>query len=690
MPPVGRNDPCPCGSGKRAKHCCHRLVLDSAPSGAAPVSNAQANADAHCQQAQTLLAQGKPDAAIRQLERALALRPDHGEAHLALAQALRGQGNLSAAAASLERGLALLPHLAEAHSNLGLLYGALGQHEAAVASFRRALALKPDFAWAHCNLGTLLAEQGDLPAALESYCRALAIEPDHVEAWVNLGNTHNAQGDVDAAVECYRKALAIKPDHAVAWVNLCAPLQAQGNLDAAIDALRRALSLKPDDAQAYSGLLFLLSIHPGYSPAQRLAEAQHYGASVMARAQPFTAWLADPRPGAAAGGPLRVGLVSGDLRTHPVGFFIESILAHCDPARVELVAYPTLPREDETTARLKPRFAAWHSLVDLSDADAAARIHGDGIHILIDLAGHTAQNRLPVFAWRPAPVQVSWLGYFATTGLPTIDYVLADRVSVPESLGDQFTESIWYLPDTRFCFTPPVDSAHLQPASLPAARNGYVTFGCFQNPLKLNDAVLAAWGRILGAMPDARLRLQSRPLRYPAAREQLQTRLRAAGVAPERVTMAGEVPREQYLLAHAEVDILLDTFPYPGATTTCEALWMGVPTLTLAGDSLLGRQGASLLACAGLTDWIAVDVDDYVARALAHAADIDHLGRLRARLRDQVRASPLFDAPRFARHLEAALEGMWAQARRDRSTHRMREWGAQDPRSAEAERADVP
>jgi protein O-GlcNAc transferase len=690
MHPVSRNDPCPCGSGKRAKHCCHRLVLDRPPSGAAAVPNAQANADTHCQHARALLAQGQPAAAITQLERALALRPDHGETHLMLAQALRGQGKLAAAAASLERGLALLPDLAEAHSNLGLLYGALGQRDAAIASFRRALALKPDFAWAHCNLGTALAEQGDLLAAIESYQHALAIEPDHVEAWVNLGNTFNAQDDVDAAAECYRKAIAIKPDHALAWVNLCAPLQAQGDLDAAIDGLRHALSLKPDDAEAYSGLLFLLSIHPAYSPAQRLLEAQHYGASVMARAQPFTSWPSDPSAGAPAGGPLRVGLVSADLRTHPVGFFIESILAHCDPARVELVAYPTLPREDETTARLKPRFAAWHSLVDLSDAAAAARIHGDGIHILIDLAGHTAQNRLPVFAWRPAPVQVSWLGYFATTGVPTIDYVLADRVALPEALRDQFTESIWYLPDTRFCFTPPVDSAHLQTTPLPAARNGYVTFGCFPNPLKLNDAVLAVWGRILGALPEARLRLLSRPLRYPAAQARLQARLRRAGIAPKRVTMAGEMPREQYLLAHAEVDIMLDTFPYPGATTTCEALWMGVPTVTLAGDSLIARQGASLLACAGLTDWIAVDGDDYVARALAHAADIDRLGRLRAQLRDQVRASPLFDAPRFARHLETALEGMWAQARRDRAAHRPPQWANQDPRSAEPVPADAP
>ena len=619
---------------------------------------AAADAGGHFARATDLLKQGKLELAVRHLERALAVRPDYAEAHMTLAQALWQQGKLPAAAASLEPGLALMPHLAEAHSNLGLLYGALGKGDAAVESFKKALSIRPDFTWAHCNLGNVLAEQGNLPAAIESYRNALATNPDHVETWVNLGNALNAQDDLDAAVDCYRKALSIKPKHALAWVNICVPLQAQGNIDAAIDSFRKALALEPDFA-AHSGLLFLLSFHPGYTPPQRLAEARRYGADVMARAKPFERWLCAPSVGAPATRPLRVGLVSADLRTHPVGFFVESILAHLDPARVKLVAYPTSPREDETTARLKPRFAAWNSIVDLSDEAAAARIRSDGIHILIDLAGHTAHNRLPVFAWRPAPVQASWLGYFATTGVPTMDYLLADSVSVPASLPEQFTERIWYLPDTRFCFTPPADSARLQPTPLPAARNGYITFGCFQNFLKLNDTVLAAWGRLLTTLPNARLRLLNRQMRYPAARGRLHDRLRHFGIAPERLTMVGHMPREDYLIAHADVDIILDTFPYPGATTTCEALWMGVPTVTLAGDTLISRQGASLLASVGLEDWIAVDVDDYVARALAHAADVDRLAQLRFTLRKKALASPLFDPVRFARNLEAALEGMW-------------------------------
>ncbi len=669
MQRVGRNDPCPCGSGKRAKHCCHQLGMDRAPSGDARVAiptgrqdafaHVPADADAHFRQANHLLAQGNAEAAAKHLESALAVRPDHAEAYMTLTQALWQQGKLDAAAASLEKGLSLMPGHAVAHSNLGLLYGKLGKRDAAVESFRKALAINPDFAWAHCNLGNVLAADGNLPAAIESYRNALAIDPNHVETWVNLGNTLNAKDDFEAAVECYRKALSIKPDHAVAWANICAPLQAQGNLDAAIDSFRKALELRPDFADAQSGLLNVMSFHPAYSPAERLAEARRYGAGVTARAKPFDRWPADQNVCAPPAKPLRVGLVSGDLRTHPVGFFIESILAHFDPAEVELVAYVTLAREDETTARLKPRFTAWNSIVDLEDEVAASRIRGDGIHILIDLAGHTAHNRLPVFAWKPAPVQVSWLGYFATTGVPAIDYLLADRVSVTESLREQFTETIWYLPDTRFCFTPPPDSARLQPGPLPAVRNGHITFASFQNPIKLNDAVLAAWGRILFALPDARLRLLNRQMEYPSARARLRDRLHGFGIASERLTMVGQVPREDYLVAHADVDIILDTFPYPGATTTCEALWMGVPTVTLAGDTLVSRQGASLLACAGLDEWIAGDVDDYVARALAHAADVDRLARLRSELRRKVLASPLFDAPQFARNLVTALQEMW-------------------------------
>jgi predicted O-linked N-acetylglucosamine transferase (SPINDLY family) len=296
----------------------------------------------------------------------------------------------------------------------------------------------------------------------------------------------------------------------------------------------------------------------------------------------------------------------------------------------------------------------------LNDEAVARLIHADGIHILLDLSGHTAKNRLPVFAWKPAPVQATWLGYFASTGVAEMDYVLADETGVPDHQRANFSETVWYLPDTRLCFTPP--DTDLPVASLPSLGKGYLTFGCFQNFAKLGDEVLAVWGRIFTALPNARLRLASKQLGDATVAAQLSLRLQQQGIAAARVTMHGAVPRRAYLEAHAEVDVLLDTFPYPGGTTTCEALWMGVPTLTLAGNTLLARQGASLLTAAGLPDWIATREADYVDKAIRLSGDLPKLAALRAGLREQVSTSPLFDAPRFARHFEDALWGMW-QAR---------------------------
>ncbi len=657
MQTVGRNSPCPCGSGKKAKRCCGQLEADTTGAGGAagPVGP-----DAQCRHAGQLIAQGRVQEAIDILETVASRKPDFAPALFTLAQALWMQGSLESAAARLRAALALEPKLAEGHNNLGILYDTLGRSEAAVESFAKALAIKPDFALAHSNLGNALRMQGKPAAAIASLRRAIAIDPARAEFRANLANLQSEEGDLDAAVASFRSALSLRPGYAAARQGLAAAQLAQGDTDAAIASFREVLALGPEQTDAHSGLLFSMNIDPRVSPAERLAEARRYGSAVAARARPFERWafdVADASIGRSA--PLRVGIVSGDLRAHPVGFFIESVLAQVDPSRLEFLAYSTLPQEDALTARIKPRFAAWTRIAGLDDEAAAARIRADGVHVLIDMAGHTADNSLPLFAWKPAPVQATWLGYFGTTGVAAIDYLLADPVSVPRSRQDQFTEALWRLPDGRFCFTPPADAAQYPVAPLPALRGGGFTFGCFQAGLKLNDAVLAAWGRILRALPGARLRIQNAAMGYVGARSALLERLARAGIAADRVALFGRMPREEYLRAHADVDIILDTFPYTGATTTCEALWMGVPTLTLAGDTLASRQGASLLASTGLDDWIAADEDDYVARAIALASAQERLARLRADLRERALASPLFDAERFARNLERALLGMW-------------------------------
>jgi protein O-GlcNAc transferase len=644
-----------------------------------------------------LLGNGQLDEAAMSYRRALEIQPEYAEVHCALGIALKELGQLDGAVASLQTALKFNPDLVEAHTNLGNiledLYNTgntllnngkpedavenfrrvlkiesnlaeahytlgnalkeLGQFENAVASYQRALEINPDYAEAHFDLGNVHQELEQFETAVASYHRALELKPEFAEAHSNLGNALKVLGQLENAVASYRKALAIKPDHAVVYCNLGNVLQDLGQFESAAANYLRALELKPDDVDARGNLLFSLNFTAKHAPTYYLEHAHQFGMVATNQAGTrFSAWHSSARPKR-----LRVGIVSGDLRKHSVGHFLEGLLAHIDPAHIELIAYPTHHREDELTTRIRPYFSEWKPLFGKSDEIAARLIHADGINILMDLSGHTGYNRLPVFAWKPAPVQVSWLGYFATTGVAEIDYLLADAVGVPGTHHAQFTESIWYLPDTRLCFTPP--TADLPVASLPALQNGFITFGCFQNLAKVGGDVLDAWGKILADLPDARLRLQCQQFAEAALLAQFVGRLQQHGINPAQVTTHGPTLREAYLEAHAEVDIILDTFPYTGGTTTCEALWMGVPTLTLAGDSLLARQGASLLMAAGLEEWMAANIEEYIAKAVALTSDQSRLAVLRAGLRQQVLASPLFDAPRFARNFEEALWGMW-------------------------------
>ena len=566
------------------------------------------------------------------------------------------------AVASFQKALQIDPGLVEARTNLDAAIQNIfskcdvlmdnGQFNEAVAKYLRVLEIDPDFSEAHCNMGLALEALGTFEDAVTSYRRALAIKPDFAAARNNLGLVLQSLGKLDDAVASYRRALEIKPEFAAANLNLGNAMKDLGQLDDSVECYRRALEVNPGYSDAHSNLLLALNYTASHAPANCFEQARKFGRIVADKAARFSEWQCAARPER-----LRVGLVSGDLLSHPVGFFLEELLAHIDPARIELIAYPTHHKQDELTARIRGYFSAWQPLLGLNDEAAARLIRADGVHVLIDLSGHTAHNRLPVFAWKPAPVQVTWLGYFATTGLAEMDYLLADAVGVPEAQQAQFTESLWYLPDTRLCFTAPAADLAVMP--LPAIKNGHITFGCFQNLTKVNDGVLQLWGKILAALPDATLRLQCKQFSEPALAAQLLQHLQRHGIDPARVTTHGSARRDDYLAAHAEVDMILDTFPYPGGTTTCEALWMGVPTLTLTGDSLLARQGASLLTAAGLEQWVATSKEEYIARAIALASDLPKLAALRAGLRQQVLASPLFDAPRFARNFEDALWGMW-------------------------------
>jgi len=603
--------------------------------------------------------------------KSLALNPNQPRGWSNLGVALHRQKRLDEARRCLEHALSLWPGNPETLNNLGNVLLDQNLPGEAEADFRLALAKAPDYARAHGNLGVALHTQGRTEEAFAAFRRARELAPDNAEAASNLGALLRALGRLGSARELCREAVDCDPRCAAARNNLGVVLKECGALDEAVECFRQALALAPMDFEARSNLLYTLHYAGAAAAPQRLAEAREYGAfAARAAGEAYTSWLTEPL--ADTGGRLRVGLVSGDLRSHAVGYFLESVLDNLDPARLELYAYPSgaggaqeggpeADGADPLAARLRGRFAAWRPL-PRCDAEAAELIHADGVHVLVDLSGHTAHNRLPVFARRPAPAQATWLGYAGATGLAEMDCLLADPVSLPPELEGECTETVLRLPDTRLCFTPPADSP--APAPLPALENGHVTFCCCNDLAKLNDAVLTLWARVLAAVPGSRLLLKAGQLDDATLREETVERVASLGLDPARVDLCGPQPRAEYLAAYARADIALDPFPYPGGATSVEALWMGVPVLTLAGRGFLARQGMALLACAGLADWVAQDEDAYVALAAARAADIPALAALRGRLRGQVAASPLCDAARFARNMEAALLEIW------------RRWGA--------------
>ena len=596
------------------------------------------------------------DAARSAYTHALHLNPRLPQAYGNLGVILQNQENWQQALDYFDKALSLEQREASFHVGRASCLFRLGQVEAALQSQLHALSITPDAADVHQNLGFLFLQLNRRTDSERHSRKALELNPNDANAHSNLGALQASLGHFVEAERGFQAACDLQPSTAVFRSNLGGCLVRQGRLPEAIACFRQAMQLDPRHVESGNNLLLALSADPATPAAQYLAEARAFGAQLSAMADTaYSEWPASAN--LAANQPLRVGLISSDLCNGVVGYFLEGVVAHTNPSRIQLVAYDTGTQTDALSQRMQPRFAQWNMVFGKAPQDIAQRIHGDGIHILVDLNGHAGGNSLPVFALKPAPVQISWLGYWASTGLPSMDFVLADTASVPPGEQNQFTEAVYYMPHTRHCFTPPHSTFPLSPT--PALQQKFITFGSYQSLTKIHAAVLSTWGRVLQAVPHSRLHLTSHQVSDDAFQQQFRAKLEGAGIDASRVTLAGPLPRQQYLESYTYIDIVLDTFPYTGGTTTCEALWMGVPTLTLRGHSMIARQGVSMLGCVGLNDWIAEDEEDYVAKACAHAADIEALNTLRLSLRDRALASALFDAPRFAKDWEDALLAMW-------------------------------
>jgi predicted O-linked N-acetylglucosamine transferase (SPINDLY family) len=575
-------------------------------------------------------------------------------AYMELGAQQQRQGKLDEATNSFRKAIALNPKAAEPHISLGLLLTEQGKPMDAITSYRQAIFLQPDAARTHFILGATFHVLNRFDEAIGTYRRALALQPDYPEAHHNLGMAFKAKNKIYNAIESYRKAVALKPDFFDAHLNLGAALFDLGNAQEAATCFHQAYTVTPDDARACSDYLMALQYLPGYSLAHLFREHTGFGER---HETPLRAdWPAHAKTN---DGPrrLKIGFVSADFRLHPVGCFLEGVLRHIDRDVIDVTLYSNNDKSDLMTERLRALRFTWTPILLLSDGDFATRIRNDGIDILVDLSGHTGKNRLLAFAHKPAPIQVTWLGYWATTGLRAMDYILADEYGIPREEVQYYVEKPWYLPNTRLCFAKPL--VDVATNALPALQTGQVTFGCFNNLTKITDAVVALWARILRALPQARLFLKSSSLSDPAGQQSVLERFAAQGITAEQLALEGKSSYDQYFLAYHRLDIALDPFPFTGGTTSFDGLWMGVPMITLRGDRLIARQGEGILHNLGMSDWIAEDEDAYVALAIARAGDLQGLANLRTQLREKLSQSPLCDAPRFARDLEAAFLGMW-------------------------------
>lgn len=593
--------------------------------------------------------------AERLFAQALRGRADFREASFMLACVLDSQGSYAAAAAGFEALLRRQPEDFGALYHYAGVLRKLGRLDEAQAALKRARAIEPENADAAAALADLLQARGDLAGAAAELEALLGLRPDWVEALYNYGTTLMSlqrEADAEAAL---RRVVDLDAHFLPAYRMLGSLLHKQGRVAEALELLRAARERHPQDFDLSSFELFLLNFSPDID-AEALFERHRAFGERLERAQPSRfAFAQRSQPGQR----LRIGYVSSEFNYHPVGLFMLPVLERHDRSQFEVYCYSTSAKADAFTRRLSAHADAWREASALADAELAEAIHRDRIDILVDLAGHSGIPRLGVFAQQPAPVQAAWLGYLNTTGLTRMRYRITDAVSDPPGAERAHTETLVRLPHAQWCYRPFLSLAHA-PAP-PLARKGHVTFGSFGQAAKLSSLTRRLWAQVLQRLPEARLVVAG--VAEGRAAQDLLRDLAGAGIAPQRVTLAPFMPLREYFGGFDAVDIALDTAPYSGATTTCDALWMGVPVLTFPGARPVSRSASSILCALGLPQWIAAGAEDYVRRAVELAGERELLAGLRVSLRERMRASPLMDEARFTRDLEQAYLGMLSNSR---------------------------
>ncbi len=622
----------------------YRQVLELEPERAATLNNL-GSALSRC---------GRLEEAIDVCRRAIERQPNFAAAFNNLGLALTSSRRLDEAIDVLRRAVTLRPDFSEAWYNLANASHKRAEFTEAAAAYRRALELRPDWPEAYINLGNALQAQSEFEGAAISYSQALALRPNDVDALNNLGSAQRDLGRVDEAIDSFRRCIAIRPDFHIAHCNLGNALRDSGQIAAAVTSYRRAVEFCPTDTISHSNLAYAVHFDPDYDGAAILQENLRWNARHAAKLwDRARTHLNDRDPERR----LRIGYIGADFRDHCQSLFTIPLLSRHDRGRFEITCYANLPRPDSFTQQIMQYADRWRVIAGRSDQSVADEIRADGIDILVDLTMHMSNGRPLVLARKPAPVQVAYLAYPGTTGLAAVDYRLTDPYLDPRGQSDaDYVEKSLRLPETFWCYDPLTDRP--SPGPLPATAAGQITFGCLNNFSKVNATTIALWARVLDAVAGSRLLLLSPRGKH---REPVLDRFAQAKIEPDRIEFVEYRPRPQYLDLYRRIDVGLDTIPYNGHTTSLDSLWMGVPVVTRAGHTAVGRAGWSQLSNLGLSELTGWSDEEFVTIAARLACDLPRLEELRATLRTRMQQSPLMDAPRFARHVESAYRRMWRE-----------------------------
>ncbi|CAK9140186.1 unnamed protein product [Ilex paraguariensis] len=622
-------------------------------------------AEAYCNMGVIYKNRGDLESAIACYERCLAVSPNFEIAKNNMAIALTDlgtkvklEGDVNQGVAYYKKALYYNWHYADAMYNLGVAYGEMLKFDMAIVFYELAFHFNHHCAEACNNLGVIYKDRDNLDKAVECYQLALSIKPNFSQSLNNLGVVYTVQGKMDAAATMIEKAIVANPTYAEAYNNLGVLYRDAGNISLAIEAYEQCLKIDPDSRNAGQNRLLAMNyINEGTD--DKLFEAHRdWGRRFMRLYPQYTSWDNPKDPER----PLVIGYVSPDYFTHSVSYFIEAPLIHHDYANYTVVVYSAVVKADTKTSRFREsvlkKGGIWRDIYGIDEKKVASMVREDKVDILVELTGHTANNKLGMMACRPAPVQVTWIGYPNTTGLPTIDYRMTDALADPPDTRQKHVEELVRLPECFLCYTPSPEAGPIPPT--PALSNGFITFGSFNNLAKITPKVLQVWARILCAVPNSRLVVKCKPFCCDSVRQRFLSTLEELGLESLRVDLLPLILlNHDHMQAYALMDISLDTFPYAGTTTTCESLYMGVPCVTMGGSVHAHNVGVSLLNTVGLGHLVAKSEDEYVQLALQLASDVTALSKLKMGLRDLMSKSPLCNGSKYILGLESTYRNMW-------------------------------